>query len=84
MTTLEIRMQAIRTINQVITLKANVANGCNADKAELAEQEARLTGIKEWAIANNQLQEIRLYLAQKNFGQNAQFAASEIANYFNN
>lgn len=84
MTTLEMRLHAIRTINRVITLKANVANGCNADKAELAEQEARLTGIKEWAIANNQLQELRNYLASQNFGQVAQFAAAEVANFFNN
>ena len=84
MTTLEIRMQAIRTINQVITLKANVANGCFSDKAELAALEPRLASIKDWAVTANQLQEIRLYLSHKNFGQNAQFAASEIANYFNN
>ena len=84
MTTLETRIAAIRVINAVITLKANVANGCYSDKAALAIEEKRLEGIKSWAIANDQIQEIRHYLASKNFGQNSQFAAAEVASFFNN
>ena len=79
----EIRIDAIRVINNVITLKANVFNGCFSDKAALEVEEKRLAGIKSWAIANDQIQEIRHYFASKNFGQNNQFAASEIATYFN-
>ena len=77
-------MAAIRVINNVITLKANVSNGCFSDRAALQIEEKRLEGIKEWAVANNQIEEIRYYLASKNFGANNQFAASEIASYFNN
>lgn len=84
MTTLEIRLSAIRVINTVITLKANVSNGCYSDKAKLEVEEKRLAGIKEWAITNNQIQEIRHYFSAHNFGQNNQFAAVEVARFFNN
>lgn len=84
MTTLEIRLSAIRVIDTVITLKANVANGCYSDEAKLEVEEKRLAGIKDWAIANNQIQEIRHYFASKNFGQTRQFAAAEISHFFNN
>jgi L-cysteine desulfidase len=80
----EIRIESIRIINNVITLKANVSNGCFSDKADLEIESKRLEGIKVWAIANDQLQEIRHYFASKNFGQNNQFAASEVASFFNN
>lgn len=80
----ETRIEAIRIINKIITLKANVMNGCYSDKAELAIEEKRLTSIKEWAIANEQIQEIRHYLISKNFGQTCQFAATEISAYFHN
>lgn len=80
----EIRIEAIRVINNVITLKANVSNGCYSDNAALEIAEARLSGIKNWAIANDQMPEIRHYFASHNFGQNNQFAASEVASFFNN
>ena len=80
----ETRIEAIRVINNIITLKANVSNGCYADQTELNKQMPRLEGIKNWAIQNDQLQEIKHYFASKNFGQNNQFAATEIATYFNN
>ena len=79
----EIRIAALRVINKVITLKANVANGCYTDKNLLDIEEKRLLGIKEWAMNNDQIQEIRHYLASKNFGSNNQFAASEVASFFN-
>jgi hypothetical protein len=79
----ETRIEAIRVINNIITLKANVSNGCYFDKAALEIESKRLEGIKAWAIANNQIPEIRHYFASKNFGQNNQFAASEIASFFN-
>ena len=78
----EIRIDAIRVINNIITLKANVSNGCYSDQAELNKQMPRLEGIKNWAIANDQLQEIKHYFASKNFGQNNQFAAVEISKFF--
>jgi len=80
----EIRIEAIRVINNIITLKSNVTNGCYSDKAALEVAEARLSGIKSWAIANDQMPEIRNYFASHNFGQNNQFAASEVASFFNN
>jgi hypothetical protein len=83
MTTAEIRTKAIRVINNIITLKANVANGCYSDQKELDAQLPRLEQIKSWAIANDQIQEIRHYMASHYFGQNAQFAAAEVAQVFN-
>jgi len=83
-TTSEIRINAIRVINTIITLKANVSNGCPISKAKLEVEEPRLSAIKRWAIDNDQIQEIRHYLAAHNFGQNNQFAASEVALFFNN
>lgn len=80
----EIRIEAIRVIDKVIILKANVFNGCFSDKAELDIQIKRLEGIKKWAIANDQIQSIRHYFASANFGHNLQFSASEIASFFNN
>lgn len=80
----ETRIAAIRVINNIITLKANVSNGCFADQTELTKEMSRLEGIKNWAIQNDQLQEIKHYFASKNFGQNNQFAAVEISKYFNN
>jgi hypothetical protein len=34
-------------------LKANVANGCFSDQAQLTIEEKRLINIKKWAIENN-------------------------------
>jgi hypothetical protein len=82
-TTNEQRMAAIRVINNIITLKTNVFNGCEADKLEFEKESKRLEGIKTWAINNNQLQEIKSYFAAKNFGGHNQFAAAEIASFFN-
>ena len=79
----ELRIEAIRVINTIITLKANVSNGCYSDQAELTKQMPRLEQIKNWAIQNDQLQEIIHYFASKNFGQNNQFAAVEISKIFN-
>jgi hypothetical protein len=80
----ETRTEAIRVINTIITLKANVSNGCYSDQTELDKQMPRLEGIKNWAIENDQMQEIKHYFASKNFGQNNQFAATEISLYFYN
>ena len=83
-TTEEIRTAAFRVINNVITLKANVFNGCYSDKAALEVETKRLEGIKAWAIANDQMTTIRSYFASKNFGQNKQFAAAEVSTFFYN
>jgi hypothetical protein len=80
----ETRTEAIRVINTIITLKANVSNGCYSDQTELDKQMPRLEGIKNWAIENDQMQEIKHYFASKNFVQNNQFAATEISLYFYN
>ena len=82
-TVIEIRKESFRVIDNIITLKANVSNGCFSDQAELNKQLPRLEQIKNWAINNDQLQEIKHYFASKNFGQNNQFAAREIAKFFN-
>ena len=52
-TTNEQRMAAIRVINNIITLKTNVFNGCEADEVELEKESKRLEGIKTWAINND-------------------------------
>ena len=84
MTTLEIRLKAITIIDTIITLKTNVRNGCYSDSRELESNMLRLEGIKTWAIENDQIAEIKHYFASKNFGHTKQFAASELAIYFNN
>ena len=84
MTTQEIKQNAIYVINKVITLKYNVGNGCYADRAELAKQEARLEGIKKWAIENDMLQDIKHYLGSKNWGMGVNFYATEVHKYFCN
>lgn len=84
MTTLEIRLKAINLIDDIITLKANVVDGCYSDKAELDQKMTRLEGIKNWAVENNELHNIKHYFASHNFGQAKQFAASEISNLFYN
>jgi hypothetical protein len=80
----EERIEAIRLINKVVVLKANVSHGCVSDKKELSIQMLKLADVKTWAIENNQIPELRHYFASHNFGQTCQFAASEIATYFNN
>jgi hypothetical protein len=80
----EIRIEAIRVINKIITLKANVANGCYSDLELLNKELPRLETIKTWATNNDQLQEIKHYLNSKYFGQNEKFCAVEVANFFNN
>lgn len=84
MTTQEITTTAIRLINETITLGANVMNGCTTDYPKYKSNLDRMTGIKTWAIANEQIQTIRLYLVQHNFGMNKQFSARTIAAIFNN
>lgn len=79
----EIRIEAIRVINNAITLRANVMNGCYSDYPALQSELKRIEGIKAWAVANDQIQEIRHYFASKSFGQNNQFAAAEISQIFN-
>lgn len=83
-TTDQIRLSAISIINDVITLKANVANGCYSDQSELNNKMSRLQGIKTWAIQNDQLKTIQHYFAAHNFGSNNQFASSEISTFFYN
>jgi hypothetical protein len=78
----EIRTKALRVIDSIITLKANVFNGCYADKAELERELPRIAAIKAWAEANGQIQNIRHYFAAKSFGQNKQFAAVEVSQLF--
>jgi len=81
-TTNEIRIAAIRVINNIITLKTNVSAGCLSDKKELESEMTRLVSIKKWAIENDQLQEIKHYFASKTFGQHNQFAAVELSKFF--
>lgn len=81
-TVTEIRMSAIKVINNIITLKTNVKNGCPSSYQELEVQMKRLPQIKQWAIDNDQLQEIRSYFDHKTWGRTNQFSAREIANFF--
>jgi len=80
----EILKKAIRIIDKVITLKANVFNGNYRDQAELDIEFARLENIKKWAIENDQMPTIINYFNSHNFGRNNQFAASEISDIFYN
>ena len=79
----EIHLAAIRVINNTLTLSANVANGCVADKADLEKGLLRVAAIKEWAIANNKIQDLRSYFASKNWAH-LKFEASKMATFFNN
>jgi hypothetical protein len=80
----ETRLKSIRVINNIITLKANVANRCPMSRAELEVELPRLESIKKWAVENNQLTTIQLYLVQKTWGRSLQFQAREVASFFNN
>ena len=81
-TNLEIRIEALRTIEKVIVLQKNVFEGCEADEEELEKQLPRIEKIKEWAIANNEIQNIRSWFQDKNFGYHLQFVASEFSKFF--
>ena len=84
MTNQQIKLKAISVIEKIITLKANVKNGCVSDIDALETESKRLEGIKTWAIENDMIQDIRYFLSSRNFGQTKQFAATELAIYFNN
>lgn len=84
MTTLETRIAALRVIEKIIVLDSNVKNGCIADRAELEAQLPRLEAIKKWAIENDQLQNIKSWFCDKNFGQHLQFSATKISQVFYN
>lgn len=79
----ETRVAAFRVIDNIITLKANVFNGCIQDRAELEKQMPRLEAIKAWAIANNELKAIQQYF-NKTWGYTLQFAAVEVKSIFFN
>ena len=83
-TTLEIRIEALRVIEKAIILQKNVFEGCEFDEAELELILPRVDKIKAWAIANNQIQEIKSWFCSKKFGYHLQFVASEFALFFNN
>ena len=82
MTTVEIYTAAIRLINETVTLGANVSDGCTTDYPQYKANLARLEGVKNWAISNDKIQDIRHYFASHNFGQTAQFSATEISKLF--
>jgi len=79
----EIRIAALRLVDEVIRLQYNVNNGCYSDNQELGTKKARLEGVKKWALENNQIQEIRHYFAVSNFGHPFQFIASDLSEMFN-
>jgi len=81
-TVTEIRMSAIRVINNIVTLKTNLKNGCPTAQEQLEVEIKRLPQIKQWAIENDQLQEIRSYFDHKTWGMTNQFSAREVADYF--
>jgi len=81
-TTNEQRVSALRVIDKILILQYNVKNGCASDREELEKQEARLAGIKAWAIANDELVSIKHYFASNNFGYELQFLAADLATYF--
>jgi len=79
----EIRIDGIRVIKNIITLKMNVANGCPSSRTELAIELPRIQKIKNWAIANDELITISLWLANYNAGQQGNFYKMEIQNLLN-
>lgn len=83
MTTQEIYTKAISLINQTITLGANVTNGCTSDYPAYKANMERMESLKTWAIANDKIQDVRHFLASKNFGS-SRFSAQEISTIFNN
>ena len=82
MTNQEIKIQALRLVDKVVTLKYNVGNGCYSDKKELEKEEARLQGVKTWAIQNDMIQDIKHYLVSKSWGMGMNFYASEVSKIF--
>ena len=79
----EIRIDGIRVIKNIITLKMNVANGCPSSRTELAIELPRIQKIKNWAIENDELITISLWLANYNAGQQGNLYKMEIQNLLN-
>jgi hypothetical protein len=77
----ELRIEALRVIENIITLEHNVFQGCRSDRNELINQKNRLKGIREWAIKNDQMTQIESWFNSKNFGHK-HFQANEIRNIF--
>jgi len=82
-TVTEIRIDAIRVIKNIITLKMNVANGCPSSKDELTKELPRLGKIKAWAKSNDELTTISLWLANYNAGQQGNFYKGSIQDLLN-
>lgn len=64
----EIRKAAFQLINKVVALQHNVNSGLVAEKAELEEKMARLEGVKDWFVAEDQMPEVKYWFANNNFG----------------
>lgn len=79
----EIRIKGLQLINQTITLKYNVDEGCEEDQEQLDINMKRLEGFKKWAAENNQSMYIKHYFGANNFGQSRQFIAFDFAQFFN-
>ncbi|MEI8137927.1 MAG: hypothetical protein WCH21_11430, partial [Bacteroidota bacterium] len=70
-------------LKNIITLKMNVANGCPSSRTELAIELPRIQKIKNWAIENDELITISLWLANYNAGQQGNLYKMEIQNLLN-
>jgi cell division protein FtsX len=64
----EIRKAAINLIQRIVVLQHNVNSGLIAEKAELDEKIARLEGVKNWFISENQMPELKHWFANNNYG----------------
>lgn len=78
----EIRIEALRIIDNVIRLQHNVNYGCSSDEQKLESEKNRLIGIKKWAAENNQIMYIRNYFASHCFGHSLQFIAADLSKMF--
>ena len=64
----EIRIKMLRLLDQAITLKGNDNNGCPTSGEELEAIMPRVVKAKEWAIANDEMQNVLVYLKSKQTG----------------
>ncbi len=83
----ELHLKMIRSIENIITLKNNVAMGCEEDEAELEKQEARIPAMKAWANSNGTTKDVLSWISSRPSAwglDGRKFIASEMYDVFAN
>jgi hypothetical protein len=82
-TTAEIKQQGFRMIDNIVTLRKNISEGCKSDEKELEVVMARLPKLIEWIKANDMAADFKHYFGSKKWGNHLQFEAFEVSKLLN-